>query len=223
MSSALRELPIPARRPSAPQLAGGEREWPACGQSNATSVDGPFGVRRQPLRVTSAHARQGGRPPRDPRPRAARGGVLVHSAPGRRPPCDCARGDVAQLEERRVRIAEARGSSPLISTKFPPVDTRAAYRRGSYLQRHSRTGVACERHTRVPSPLRVCGPGGWSDATRNGFSIGRLSRIGRGDRQLAWWRCQDGGPDGRGRDCRSRPGSDVSPRDRSDDAGDRRP
>ena len=29
--------------------------------------------------------------------------------------CD-SRGDVAQLGERRVRIAEARGSSPLIST-----------------------------------------------------------------------------------------------------------
>jgi hypothetical protein len=30
-----------------------------------------------------------------------------------------ARGDVAQLEEHRVRIAGVRGSSPLISTNHP--------------------------------------------------------------------------------------------------------
>ena len=53
-----------------------------------------------------------------------RSGPVLHSALG--PGC-CAeraarrdpRGDVAQLEERRVRIAEARGSSPLISTNRP--------------------------------------------------------------------------------------------------------
>ena len=40
-------------------------------------------------------------------------GTLSHrSAPVR----DCSRGDVAQLEEHRVRIAGVRGSSPLIST-----------------------------------------------------------------------------------------------------------
>ena len=104
------------------------------------------------------------------------------------PRCDCARGDVAQLEERRVRIAEARGSSPLISTNFPPVNTQAADRCGSCLHRHSSTGVAHRPRTRVPSQPRVCGPGGWSDATRDGIPIGRLCQIGRGARQLAWWR-----------------------------------
>ena len=48
---------------------------------------------------------------------------MLHSpsVPARRasPPPVHPRGDVAQLEERRVRIAEARGSSPLISTIHP--------------------------------------------------------------------------------------------------------
>ena len=48
---------------------------------------------------------------------------LLHSAavPRRQetPPGSTLGGDVAQLAERRVRIAEARGSSPLISTNYP--------------------------------------------------------------------------------------------------------
>ena len=44
-------------------------------------------------------------------------------------PRAAARGDVAQLEERCVRIAEARGSSPLISTtSLPWSGSRRAHR-----------------------------------------------------------------------------------------------
>ncbi len=56
---------------------------------------------------------------------------VLHFAPGRavrrRPPG----GDVAQLGERRVRIAEARGSSPLISTISCPARAGHDHVRGS--------------------------------------------------------------------------------------------
>src|SRR5665811_281095 len=67
-----------------------------------------------PDRVEAASWLTTGRPPaRPPAPEA-----VLHSRPAIAPQRvrSASRGDVAQLEEHRVRIAGVRGSSPLIST-----------------------------------------------------------------------------------------------------------
>ena len=68
---------------------------------NVESAELPTGPPRQDLAMASATLGAGPEARDDRRPA--------------RPPG----GDVAQLAERRVRIAEARGSSPLISTNYP--------------------------------------------------------------------------------------------------------
>ncbi len=64
---------------------------------------------------------------------------MLHSATGPAPSGDRAtHGDVAQLEEHRVRIAGVRGSSPLISTISPIRDVELVPRRLVRLMRQFR-------------------------------------------------------------------------------------
>jgi hypothetical protein len=68
------------------------------------------------------------------------------------------RGDVAQLGEHRVRIAGVRGSSPLISTTYRPLDARAQRFRAPPQGRQSASGRASLFARREGSALRGCKP-----------------------------------------------------------------
>ena len=108
---------VAGRGAAAPQRS--RREARAAARSGLRSIGRPriehlFDVvkghaARAPPSLT-CHAGPAGRPPTP--------GAVLHSRPAIAPACvrSAARGDVAQPEEHRVRIAGVRGSSPLIST-----------------------------------------------------------------------------------------------------------
>ena len=112
---------VAGRGAAAPQRS--RREARAAARSGLRSIGRPtiehlFDVgkghaARAPASLT-CHAGPAGRPPTP--------GAVLHSRPAIAPACvrSAARGDVAQPEEHRVRIAGVRGSSPLISTNPAP-------------------------------------------------------------------------------------------------------